>query len=137
MFLDGMPRRISATLLDLPDKHFFTVGEVSHLTWVKPYALRYWETRFKPLRPARLESGQRKYTRRDIEIIRRIRKLLYDQKLTIEGAKKQLNQELKGRVVGGSDDPADPQESAASLLKEIKQDILEMTRELEQAYNNR
>ena len=122
-----MPRRISPTLLDLPDKYFFTVGEVSHLTWVKPAALRYWEACFKALRPARRESGQRKYTRRDIEIIKRIRTLLKDEKLTVAGASKQLNRELKeGRRTAETPSRA----PSASVLREIKQELQEMAREL-------
>jgi len=123
-----MPRRISSTLLDLPDKYFFTIGEASQLTWVKPAMLRYWETRFKSLRPARRESGQRKYTRRDIAIIKRIRTLLRDEKLTTEGALKQLKQELKGGDPSGA--AASPHRSSASVLREIKQEIQEMAREL-------
>lgn len=127
-----MPRRISPTLLDLPDKYFFTIGEVSHLTWVKPYQLRYWETQFKPLRPARRESGQRKYTRRDIDIIRRIRKLLCEEKLTLEGARRHLTQELKSRAATSpSSNPlASSGEANASVLHEIKQEIQEIAREL-------
>ena len=122
-----MPRRISPTLLDLPDKYFFTVGEVSHLTWVKPAALRYWETRFKALRPARRESGQRKYTRRDIDVIKRIRTLLKDEKLTIAGASKRLSQELKeGRRTAETPSHV----SSASVLREIKKELQEMAREL-------
>jgi DNA-binding transcriptional MerR regulator len=124
-----MPRRISPTLLDLPDKYFFTIGEASQLTWVKPAMLRYWETRFKPLRPARRESGQRKYTRRDIGIIKRIRALLRDEKLTIEGARNQLKRELKGGDSSGTTASL-PHRSSSSVLREIKQEIQEMAREL-------
>src|SRR5579862_4240746 len=120
-----MPRRISPTLLDLPDKYFFTIGEVSQLTWVTPPMLRYWETQFKPLRPARRESGQRKYTRRDIELIKRIRALLKDKKLTMEGARKQLTRDIKEKGAAEV-----PQGSSASILREIKREIQDMAREL-------
>ena len=123
-----MPRRISPTLLELPDKYFFTIGEVSHLTWVKPAMLRYWESRFKPLRPARRESGQRKYTRRDISIIKRIRKLLVEEKLTIDGARKQLASEMKRGEDSENNLPA--KTAPLALLKEIRKEIEEMSREL-------
>lgn len=117
-------------LLDLPDKYFFTIGEVSQLTWVTPPILRYWETQFKPLRPARRESGQRKYTRRDIELIKRIRVLVKDRKLTIAGARRQLKQDVDEKSPG----PAEtPRGSSASVLREIKREIQEMARELGEA----
>ena len=122
-----MPRRISPTLLDLPDKYFFTIGEVSHLTWVKPHVLRYWETRFKPLRPARRESGQRKYTRKDIYLIKRIRALLYDERLTLEGARRQLTQDLKKRPLARSQEPGT---SKTEMLREIQSEIEDLKREL-------
>ena len=121
-----MARRISPTLLDLPDKYFFTIGEVSHLTWVKPHTLRHWETQFKSLRPARRESGQRKYTRRDIDVIRRIRKLVFEQKLTLEGARRQLTKELKARGAGAVSLPG----SSSTLMEEIKREIQDIAREL-------
>ena len=124
------PRRISPTLLDLPDKHFFTIGEVSQITWVKPHVLRYWETQFKALRPARRESGQRKYTRRNIELIKEIKKLVLDEKYTISGAKKRLGEALKGRAPGGAPGEARSNGSSSEILKEIKREIDEITEEL-------
>ncbi len=74
----------------IPDKLFFKIGEVAQLTGTKPHVLRYWESEFKMLRPAKGESGQRIYRRKDVELIFSIKQLLYEENFTIAGAKKQL-----------------------------------------------
>ena len=75
---------------NIPDKLFFKIGEVAQLTGTKPHVLRYWESEFKMLRPAKGESGQRIYRRKDVELIFSIKQLLYEENFTIAGAKKQL-----------------------------------------------
>ncbi len=79
----------------IPNKLFFKIGEVCELTETQPYVLRYWESEFPALAPAKNNSGQRIYRRRDIETILRIKALLYEEGFTIAGAKKKLEQELK------------------------------------------
>lgn|SRR3990167_2541229 len=80
-----------ANLLPLiPDKRYFTIGEVSELCAVKPHVLRYWEQEFSPLRPSKRKGSRRYYQRKDILIIRKIRELLYDKGFTISGARQQL-----------------------------------------------
>jgi DNA-binding transcriptional MerR regulator len=74
----------------IPDKEYFNIGEVSNLTLVPKYTLRYWENEFKLLRPIRNNSGQRKYSKYDIDIVFKIKKLLYNEKYTINGVKKYL-----------------------------------------------
>jgi DNA-binding transcriptional MerR regulator len=74
----------------IPDKEFFSIGEVSKIVQVASYVLRYWESEFNLLRPARRISGQRKYTKKDIELIFKVKDLLYNKKFTIAGAKKHL-----------------------------------------------
>lgn len=74
----------------IPDKLFFTISEVSEITHVKPYILRYWEKQFKVLKPGRGIGGQRTYRKKDIEIIFQIHKLLYEDKFTISGAKRKI-----------------------------------------------
>jgi DNA-binding transcriptional MerR regulator len=74
----------------IPDKLYFKIGEVSRITGVKPYVLRYWESEFKLVSPAKSKSRQRLYKRKDIENILRIKKLLYEDRFTIAGAKKTL-----------------------------------------------
>jgi DNA-binding transcriptional MerR regulator len=74
----------------LPEKLFFRIGEVGRLTGVKPYVLRYWETVFPRIRPQKTRSGQRLYKRKDVETILLVKKLLWDQRFTIEGARRRL-----------------------------------------------
>ena len=76
----------------LPNKLYFRIGEVSDIVGVKPYVLRYWETEFTDIKPAKSKSGQRLYKRRDVEILLRVRELLYDQRYTIDGAKQRLKE---------------------------------------------
>jgi DNA-binding transcriptional MerR regulator len=70
---------------------------VAELTGVPPYVLRYWESEFKLLRPRKSHAGQRVYRKPDIELILRIRRLLYEERLTLEGAKRRLAQEARAR----------------------------------------
>ena len=80
----------------IPNKLFFKIGEVCEITDTQPYVLRYWESEFPALAPAKNSSGQRIYRRRDIETVLRIKQLLYDEGFTIAGAKKRLEAELAG-----------------------------------------
>jgi DNA-binding transcriptional MerR regulator len=74
----------------LPDKLFFKIGEVSALAGVPAHVLRFWESEFPRINPRRTASGQRLYTRRDVELILEIKTLLYARKFTIEGARRHL-----------------------------------------------
>jgi len=82
----------------IPNKLFFKIGEVCEITDTQPYVLRYWESEFPSLAPAKNSSGQRIYRRRDIETVLRIKQLLYDEGFTIAGAKKRLEVEMAGRT---------------------------------------
>lgn len=82
----------------IPDKLFFRIGEVADLTGVPPYVLRYWESEFKLLRPRKNSAGQRVYRKQDVELVLRIKRLLYEDRLTLEGAKKRLQQEARSRT---------------------------------------
>jgi len=75
---------------EAPDKRYFRIGEVSRITGVKPYVLRYWESEFRWMAPQKSRSKQRLYRRRDIDMILLIKKLLYEQRFTIAGARKKL-----------------------------------------------
>jgi DNA-binding transcriptional MerR regulator len=83
---------------EIPNKLFFKIGEVCEITDTQPYVLRYWESEFPALAPAKNSSGQRIYRRRDIETVLRIKQLLYEEGFTIAGAKKRLEVELAGRA---------------------------------------
>jgi len=80
----------------IPEKLYYKIGEVSQITGVEPYILRYWESEFKIITPIRTNSKQRLYRKRDLELILEIKKLLYEEKFTIAGAKKKL-QKMKAR----------------------------------------
>lgn len=81
----------------IPNKLFFKIGEVCEITDTQPYVLRYWESEFPALAPAKNSSGQRIYRRKDIETVLRIKQLLYEEGFTIAGAKKRLETEQSGR----------------------------------------
>jgi DNA-binding transcriptional MerR regulator len=83
---------------EIPNKLFFKIGEVCEITDTQPYVLRYWESEFPALAPAKNSSGQRIYRRRDIETVLRIKQLLYEEGFTIAGAKKRLEAEMSGRA---------------------------------------
>ena len=77
----------------IPEKRYFTIGEVSELCGVKPHVLRYWEQEFEQLKPVKRRGNRRYYQRHDVVLIRQIRNLLYDQGFTIGGARQQLSSE--------------------------------------------
>jgi DNA-binding transcriptional MerR regulator len=74
----------------LPDKLYFRIGEVSDIVGVKPYVLRYWETEFSDVKPTKSKSGQRLYRKKDVELLLKVRELLYAERFTINGAKQRL-----------------------------------------------
>ena len=78
-----------------PDKLFYRIGDVSEITGIKPHVLRYWEAEFSGLHPRKNRAGQRIYERRDVELVLEIKKLLYEQRFTISGAKKSLARQHK------------------------------------------
>ena len=82
---------------DIPDKLYFKIGEVSDLLGVEPYVLRFWETEFPVLQPKKSGTGHRLYRRKDVELLLRIKHLLYEKRYTIEGARQSL--ESEGRRV--------------------------------------
>jgi DNA-binding transcriptional MerR regulator len=81
---------VSLVLPDAAEKLYYRIGEVEQITAVPAYVLRYWESEFKLLRPKKNPAGQRLYRPRDLELVQRIKALLYDERLTLEGAKKRL-----------------------------------------------
>ena len=81
------------------EKRYYRIGEVSRLTDVKPYVLRYWESEFRWMSPQKSRSKQRLYRRRDIDIILLIKKLLYEQRYTIAGARQKLREMGVGRAL--------------------------------------
>jgi DNA-binding transcriptional MerR regulator len=78
-----------------PVKEFFSMGDVCSLTDLKPHVLRYWESQFRFLHPAKNRSGNRVYQRREIELIMLVRQLLYAEKYTIDGARQKIDEYKK------------------------------------------
>jgi DNA-binding transcriptional MerR regulator len=128
-----LARRAAATNVSgLPDRPYFKIGEAARLCGVKPYVLRYWETEFKSLKPEKTRSRQRLYRRSDVELLLKIRHLLYDKRYTIEGARSRLRGE--GQRGEGEDQgpvevppPAAPTISREALQK-IKQGLSDLIR---------
>jgi DNA-binding transcriptional MerR regulator len=82
----------TSDLPPVPIKRYFTIGEVAELCAVKPHVLRYWEQEFTVLSPVKRRGNRRYYQRQEVQLIRRIRELLYDQGFTIAGARSKLDQ---------------------------------------------
>src|SRR5439155_24914535 len=80
---------------EIPDKLYFKIGEVSELLGVEPYVLRYWETEFPAVAPKKSGAGHRLYRRKDVELLLRIKHLLYEKRFTIEGARQTLQDETR------------------------------------------
>ncbi|UCC66664.1 MAG: MerR family transcriptional regulator [Deltaproteobacteria bacterium] len=110
------------------DKLYYRIGEVSRITGVKPHVLRYWEHEFK-LRPKRLGGAQRRYRQEDVEKILTIKKLLYEDRFTIAGAKKRM-QELRHRR-GRQMKMEFLQEGYKEVLQEIKKTLREIKEALD------
>jgi DNA-binding transcriptional MerR regulator len=95
----------------IPDKLAFKIGEVADIAEVKPYVLRYWETEFEQLRPQKSQKGQRVYLKRDVELVLMVRKLLYRDRFSIEGARVALRRLKKDsrqiKAAGGTVDELD------------------------------
>jgi DNA-binding transcriptional MerR regulator len=86
-------------MVQIPDdKRYFRIGEASRIIGVEPYVLRYWESEFPQVRPERADSNQRTYQREDLENLLTVKKLLYEEKMTIEGAKRRLRQEKGNKI---------------------------------------
>jgi len=113
---------------EIPDKLFFRIGEVSKLLGVPAYVLRFWETEFAVLAPKKSDTGHRLFRRKDVELLFRIKELLYEKRFTIEGARQSLRQQRKG--------PAPPAEIQQSLfavdpLPQIREELVSLLKLLD------
>ena len=109
------------------DKKYLNISEVSERTDVPAHTLRYWEQQFKQLRPERY-SGQRKYSPLDVELIKKIKDLLYNKKLTISGAKKVLTVDRRKKNMSND---IQVNVTDSKILEEIKQELKEILNILE------
>jgi DNA-binding transcriptional MerR regulator len=90
------PEKMNRAAVSIPEKLFFKIGEVCDITGIQAHVLRYWESEFPMLAPQKNRAGQRTYRKRDVEMVLRIKELLYEDQYTIAGAKKRLTNELRG-----------------------------------------
>jgi DNA-binding transcriptional MerR regulator len=108
---------------EIPSKRFYTIGEVSRLTGVRPHVLRYWEDQGKIIRPVRKSSRHRLYRAADIQLIFEIKRLRDEEKLTVAAMRRQL----KGRDPGRLPEPLPlrpPEPEGVALLRAIRQELL-------------
>ena len=103
-----------------PIQEFFSIGEVCQLTDLKPHVLRYWESQFRFLNPAKNRSGNRVYQRREIELIMLVKHLLYTEKYTIEGARQKIEQYRRSGELKPEARRALATETVRDLKTEIK-----------------
>lgn len=126
-------------------KKYLLISEISELAQIPEYTLRYWESQFKVFRPLRLESGHRRYTLKDMNVILELKELLYGKKLTIAGARQVFNQKLRPRPEpqNGAAEPPDAAstsnqkaiDEARKEIKEIIDEMLEFQQALEAGRN--
>ena len=111
-----------------PDKLFYKIGEVSRIAGVEPYVLRYWETEFPFLRPRKNKSGQRVYIRKDLELVLQIKKLLYEDRFTIEGVRKKFGEPEPPKPI-----PSLPvvQSSAHEVIQRVKKRLRDILSHLQ------
>lgn len=105
-----------------PIQEFYSIGEVCALTELKPHVLRYWESQFKLLNPAKNRSGNRVYARREVELILLVKHLLYTEKYTIDGARQKLDEHRKG----GSLRPAARAALELQAIESIERELAEL-----------
>ena len=109
-------------------KLYYSISEVSKTTGLKQYVLRYWETEFTQLKPPKNRAGNRTYRQKDIDIIHKIKELLYKKKFTIEGARQQME---TGVITGETEaitDSAKSPEIYSEVLEKLKQELKDILR---------
>jgi DNA-binding transcriptional MerR regulator len=105
----------------IPDKLYFRISEVSKLTGLEPYVLRYWESEFRLIKPARTKSRHRLYKRKDLDMVLEIKRLLYEEQYTIAGAKKRLEELAKeDRKPTSEREEIDFKKVVLHILEELK-----------------
>jgi len=105
----------------IPEKLYVKIKEVSEITGVEPYILRYWESEFNIINPSRTKSKQRLYRRKDLELILEIKKLLYEKQFTIAGAKKKLKESNLSEEKNFQ--PTPPNGKYKTLLDDVKKEL--------------
>ena len=136
--MDEIPAMAGPEPVDaaVPDKLFFRIGEVSQIVGVEPYVLRYWESEFRGLSPKKSRSGQRMFRRKDVELLLEIKRLLYDLKFTVEGARRFFSGRSEAKKVTKNTESYHKQGllfSAADVLPEIRQELAAILKLLDSA----
>ena len=104
-----------------PTQEFFSIGEVCALTDLKPHVLRYWESQFRFLNPAKNRSGNRVYKSREVELIMLVKHLLYTEKYTIEGARQRIEQYRKSGDLKAEASRAASRTTVSELSEQLDQ----------------
>jgi DNA-binding transcriptional MerR regulator len=124
--LPGIDRSMD---IEIPDKLYFKIGEVSRITGVKPHVLRYWESEFGAFSPNKSRSRQRLYQRKDIELILCLKRLLYQEGYTISGARRKLREKDAAAIVEPESVPGPENVSGNKtheLLSEVRKDLMNL-----------
>jgi len=120
---------------EIPDKLYFKIGEVARFAGVEPYVLRYWETEFKEINPLKSRSNQRLYRRKDIDTVIWIKKLLYDDGFTIDGARRRLRELKEEKEVETQEEKqmslTYENEKGEKFLRQLKTGLEELLKVLE------
>lgn len=126
---EGMSEAVAtASAPEIPDKLFFRIGEVSTMLGLEAYVLRYWETEFPSLSPKKSGTGHRLYRRKDVELLLKIKHLLYEKRFTIDGARQFLQAESKA---ANSREPKQEQQVLfQDPLPEIRRELAEILKML-------
>lgn len=128
-----LANNLSLPLPEIPRKRYFAIGEVSELCAVKPHVLRYWEQEFPQLKPVKRRGNRRYYQHDDVQMIRRIRSLLYEQGFTIGGARQRLREMPKAAAVARAQAPTPTAPVPMLKGKFTRTELKQMRSELEAA----
>jgi DNA-binding transcriptional MerR regulator len=122
----GQVRRKQQALPEIPDKLYYRIGEVARLCGVETYVLRFWETEFPQLKPNKSGAGQRLYRRREVDLARRIRHLLYEEGYTIPGARQAIQAEARRPAESGQMQLADASAKSMPKLGKLRNELKEI-----------
>ena len=112
---------------EIPDKLYFRIGEVARLAAIKPYVLRFWETEFPVLDPKKSGTGHRLYRRKEVQLVLEIKRLLYEKRYTIEGARQTLQAEARTPKAARAPKPKVQTELfATDPLPEIRRELVDI-----------
>jgi DNA-binding transcriptional MerR regulator len=124
---------------EIPNKLYFRIGEVAKLAGIKPYVLRFWESEFGTLGPKKSGTGHRLYRRKDVELVLEIKRLLYEKRFTIEGARKILEAKPKreGAKAAAARGQAELFSGTSALYQELRRELKDILEILNQPRGSR